>query len=110
MYLFSAMKLDDLFSSLKLEFSKDQRGLSKPKARELERSSVSYDKDTAEKMADLQERARVATGRRPSASQLFSALINSAQPSKPSPKVKRKAKPAPKDDAAAEIRRLVGGK
>mgnify|MGYP001342437448 CR=1 FL=1 len=105
------MKLDDLFASLKLEFAKDQRGLTKPKPRELKRSSVSYDAATGDKIADLQERARIATGNRPSASQLFSALIDVALPSKPTKpatKAKRKAKPSSKDNLAAEIRRHAG--
>ena len=105
------MKLDDLFASLKLEFAKDQRGLTKPKPRELKRSSVSYDAATGDKMEELQQRARLATGNRPSASQLFSALIDVALPSKPAKPAKptTKAKRKAKDDAA-EIRRLAGTK
>tara|TARA_Y100000361_G_C10960462_1_gene238553 strand:- start:178 stop:504 length:327 start_codon:yes stop_codon:yes gene_type:complete len=107
------MKLDDLFESLKLEFAKDQRGLSKPEARPLNRSSVSYDNDTKKALRALLDLAEDKFEKRPSASQLFSALVNSAsptKPTKPTPKAKRKAKPSSKDNLAAEIRKHAAGK
>ena len=100
------MKLNDLFASLKLEFDKDQRGQTKPKPRGLTRSSVSYDDETKKALRAILDLAEDKFGKRPSASQLFSALVNSASPSKPT-KPATKAKRKAKDDAA-EIRRLAG--
>ncbi len=103
---------DELIANLKQEFEKDNRGL-KPtdiKQRTLKRSSISYDTITDDKLDELCTMAKEATGRRPSASQVFSALVNAALPnkktsSKAKPKAKSKARPK---DLAEGIKKLAG--
>ena len=103
---------DDFINSLEIELKKDNRGL-KPndiKHRTLKRSSIGYDSDTDDKLDELCSIAREATGRRPSVSQVFSALVNAALPNKKSAskaKPKSKSKSRPKD-LAAGIKKLAG--